>query len=123
MCEYRKVAYPKACKYRFVGYHIDDYPEEWILEDGHDDDECDWQCARQDMYEDVLELAREVGCVGIWNGPGRPRYYLHRSTRHDGMQLTCWDERGPVGHADVDTAERLAFEVNWNEFTVYEEAA
>lgn len=56
---------------------------------------------------------------------GKLRYYLHRLTRHDGMQLTCFDDRGPLGHADVDDAERLAFEVCWNDFTAYtyEEAA
>lgn len=123
MFEYSKKVHPKETSCRFTDYSMDEFPKDWLFDLDHDDDWHDWQCARLDMYGDVLLKACKCGCVGIWNGKSRIHYYLHNSTRYDGLQLTCWDELGPVGHADVTTAEKLALEVSWTSFTVYDCAA
>ena len=122
MFEYIKRNYPTCTAYSFTEYKLEDFPEDWLFNLEHDDDWEDWHEEHIRMYADVLIHATKCGCVGIWHGESKIHYYLHPSTRYDCMQLTCWDEHGPVGHANIVSAKELAREVNWREFTVYKVA-
>ena len=57
----------------------------------------------------IWHTAKLDGCVRI-DHHGLT-YYLHRSSRHDGMQLTAWDERGPMSHCDLHDADDLATDI------------
>ena len=68
-----------------------------------DDDESlmdDFEERRAVALTSTYEAARQYGCILIEaNGL---TWYLHTSSRHAGdMQLTGWDERGPIGDAHV----------------------
>jgi hypothetical protein len=54
----------------------------------------------------IVQTATEAGAARIEQGGTTS--YLHRSTRHDGLQLTLWDDLGPVGHYDVTDGGDLA---------------
>ena len=123
MFEYVKRNYPTCTAYSFTDYELSDYPKDWLFDLEHDDDWDDWYKERTRMYSDVLVRATKCGCVGIWNPNSSIHYYLHPSTRYDCMQLTCWDEHGPVGHANITSAKELADEVYWHEFTIYNKVA
>ena len=57
----------------------------------------------------IWTTATRTGCVRIdHNGI---TYYLHRSTSGHTLQLTHWDERGPVGHCDLNDADDLATDI------------
>ena len=110
-------------KYTFNEYLLDDFPDEWLFDLDHDDEWESWHDEIDRMYAEVLERASKVGCVGVWV-PGEPFwYYVHRSSDHDGMRATCWDDRGPIGHQDVTSGKELAQEIKWHSFTAYETAA
>lgn len=67
-----------------------------------DDDESlmnKYEERRAAALADTYHAARTYGCIQIEaNGL---TWYLHSSARHDGMQMTAWDERGPIGHIEV----------------------
>lgn len=58
----------------------------------------------------VWSVANRTGCVRIdHNGI---TYYLHRTPQYDeGLQLTQWDERGPVCDLNVKDADDIAVDL------------
>ena len=110
-------------KYMFNEYLLDDFPKDWLFNLDHDDDWRDWHEELDRMYEEVLDRASKVGCVGIWMPGNAFWYYVHVSSDHDGIRATCWDDMGPVGHQDVTSGKELAREIGWHSFTEYEMAA
>lgn len=74
-------------------------------------DEYDAACDAYDerteqISAEIVQTATEAGAVRI--DQDGTTSYLHRSTRHDGLQLTLWDDLGPVGHYDVTDGGDLA---------------
>ena len=110
---YTKESHGDACAYR-----LEDFPDEWLFDPEHLGEWEEWHAEHERMYREILLLACGSGCVRIGHEGSSIFYYLHRSTRFDGMQLTCWDDVGPVGHTDVTDGRRLAREVMWREVEV-----
>lgn len=56
----------------------------------------------------LIGATREHGCIRITKefATGTRVYYLHRSSRRDGYQLTAFDEIGPVCHYDVTADDK-----------------
>ena len=67
-----------------------------------DDDDTlmdEYEERRAIALEGTYKAAHEYGCIRIEaNGL---TWYLHNSSRHAGLQMTSWDERGPIGHDDI----------------------
>ena len=122
MTEYRKTVHDPVTKYAFSDYAIADLPKEWLFSLEHEDDWQGWHDERDRMFDDVLRLAKERGCVGVWGG-SRTWYYVHPSTRNGAMQVTHWDDKGPIGHVDVTDGHELSDAIRWNQFTAYTQAA
>lgn len=101
-----------------ITYRLEDFPDEWLFDPEHLSEWEEWHAEHERMYREILLLACRRGCVRITHATSRIFYYLHQSTRFDGMQLTCWDEMGPVGHTDVTDEGKLAREVMWREVDV-----
>lgn len=80
-----------------------------------DDDESlmtEYEERRAAALTDTYQAARTYGCIQI--KAGGLTWYLHSSARHEGMQLTSWDERGPIGHADIaDPADLETLPDEW----------
>lgn len=123
MYEYHKTAYPVEMRCEFTDYRIDDFPSEWLFDTEHITAWEEWHEQLSKMYADVLVQAIKHGCVGIRRPDSKVWYYVHNSTRGSFMQVTCWDDQGPVGHADVASGDSLAREIGWHAMTVYKMAA
>lgn len=64
------------------------------------------------ISSDIYDIATVTGCVEIsTHAPRQRRHYLHTSTRRAVLQLTTWDDLGPVGHIDVNDPDDLASEL------------
>lgn len=65
----------------------------------------EYYAEKDGIMADVLELADEYDCLAIIDTDAptnHPRWwFLHRSLRIDGWQLTSVDELGPIGHDDI----------------------
>lgn len=80
-----------------------------------DDDEQTmeaFEALMEQAYTETCEAASTYGCIQITAADGRT-WYLHRSARYAGhLQLTLWDERGPVSDYEIieplDLDERIA---------------
>lgn len=99
-------------------YHLDDYPDGWLFDPEHDEDWRRWHEEHDRMCREILVAAIRCGCVRVSHEGSRIWYYVHHSTRRDLMQVTCWDEHGPVGHVEVADGRQLAREISWREVTV-----
>ena len=67
-----------------------------------DDDDSllnQYEARREIALTGTYEAAQTYGCIRI--EANSLTWYLHTSSRHAGMQLTGWDERGPIGHEDI----------------------
>ena len=85
--------------------------DQLIEEDQFGTDEYEAACDAYDERTEqisaaIVQTATESGAVRIEQRG--TTYYLHRSTRFDGLQLTAWDERGPMGHYDVSDGGDLS---------------
>ena len=64
------------------------------------------------IASELHDIATATGCIEIsTRAPHNRRYYLHTSTRRAELQLTTWDDLGPVGHIDVNDPDDLASEL------------
>lgn len=98
-------------------YHIDDYPAEWLFDEEHDADWETWGNEYEAMYQSVMDEAESHGCVCVRTG--EPFWhYVHKRTDGDGLRVTTWDDKGPIGHKDLADALELSRRVNAFEFTL-----
>lgn len=67
---------------------------------------------RASALADTYRAAQSYGCIQI--EAGGLTWYLHSSARTEGLQLTAWDERGPIGHTDIaDPADLETLPDEW----------
>ena len=66
--------------------------------DAYFDATDDYDMRRYDTMDILIGLVTRHGCIRIDNNGNHSKwYYLHRSTRYyKSLQLTAWDERGPI---------------------------
>lgn len=110
-----------------VTYEIPEYAEVHVALDAHDFDAYLNAADRLDdrvdaVSHEVFALAVDHGCVMLdAHGLGinddaytrrQYRQYLHRSTRYPGcLQLTSWDELGPICDVRIGRVEDLSKEL------------
>ena len=98
-------------------YHIAEYAPMMAALDSHDLDRYFDLADDLDAHIDAIaaelyDLATATGCIEIsTHAPHQRRHYLHTSTRRAELQLTTWDDLGPVGHIDVNDLDDLASEL------------
>ena len=98
-------------------YRIPEYAPMMAALDSHDLDRYfdladDLDAHIDAIASDIYDLATATGCIEISiRAPHNRRYYLHTSTRRAELQLTTWDDLGPVGHIDVNDLDDLADEL------------
>ena len=77
---------------------------------------------RTKAADEIIDLVSRYGCVmvrPITNGALRyHRYYVHPRTDKDGLRVTVWDKRGPVGHHYFSNDKELEDELPQRKFTV-----
>jgi len=60
----------------------------------------EYEARRDAALEGTYKAAASYGCIKIESSGCT--WYLHASARSAGaLQMTTWDERGPIGHIDV----------------------
>lgn len=70
-------------------------------------EEIDRLCEEQvSVAKKIMRMALDNGCVELRNG-SPAWYYLHPSVRGYLLQMTVWDEFGPVRHYNVDEPEDM----------------
>lgn len=75
---------------------------------------------RQVAAAEIIDLVSEFGCVLVQPTEGAYksyRYYVHPRADKDGLRVTVWDNRGPVGHHYFSDPKQLEDELPQRKFT------
>lgn len=75
---------------------------------------------RTKAANEIIELVNRHGCVMVRPTEGaykNYRYYVHPRADKNGLRVTVWDRRGPVGHHYFSNGKELEDKLPQRKFT------
>jgi hypothetical protein len=69
----------------------------------------EYQRRKEDAAEEIIAATKAARACKIWVDDTRTWFYMHPSLYQPGcLQLTHWDNKGPIGHKAIHEALDLA---------------